>query len=117
MKNALIKIIAVAALAFVLAMFLPWWGAALAAFAVELLLGKEGGKAFLTSFLGIFILWLVAALYIDAQNNHILSAKMASVLPLGGSYIVLVLVSAIIGGLVAGVAGAAGVELKKALAK
>lgn len=115
--NALIKIVAVAALAFVLELFLPWWAIVIAALAVELALGKKGGKAFLTSFAGVFILWLGFALYLDAKNEHILSTKMASVLPAGGSYLALAFITALIGGLVAGLAGATGVELKKAIAK
>jgi hypothetical protein len=112
-----IKIVLVAILAYMFEQFLPWWSVAIAAFVVELAIGQDKGKAFLSGFLGIFLLWFIAALIIDNANEHILSTKMAAVLPLGGSAIAIILVTALIGGLVGGLAAASGIELKKALAE
>lgn len=113
----LTKIFLIAALAFVLEQFLPWWSIAIAAFVVEVALGAPKGKAFVSGFVGIFLLWSIVAFLIDSANEHILSTKMAAVLPLGGSAIAIILVTAIVGGLLGGLAAASGVELKKALAK
>jgi len=113
----LIKIILIALLALLLEMFMPWWSIAIAAFAVELAMGQPKGKAFLAGFLGIFILWFTNAFVIDMQNEHILASKVANILPVGGSVIVLILVTAVIGGLVGGLAAATGRELKRAVAK
>ena len=111
------KIFLIAVLAYVLALFLPWWSIAIAAFVVEVVMGAPKGKAFLAGFFGIFLLWSVVAFMIDSANEHILSTKMAAILPLGGSAIAIILVTAIVGGLLGGLAAASGVELKKALAK
>jgi hypothetical protein len=46
------------------------------------------------------------------KNQGILSAKIASVLPLGGSAVLLILVTAIVGGLVAGFAAMSGSYLR-----
>ncbi len=40
-------------------------------------------------------------------NNHLLSQKVAVILPLGGSAILLIILTAFIGGLVSGFAGLA----------
>ncbi len=115
--NLLIKIVLIAVLALLLEMFMPWWSIAVAAFAVELAMGKPKGKAFVAGFAGIFILWMANAIIIDMQNEHILAGKVAKVLPMGGSVVVLVLVTAVIGGLVGGLAAATGRELKRAFVK
>ncbi|UPT68246.1 MAG: hypothetical protein M0D57_06250 [Sphingobacteriales bacterium JAD_PAG50586_3] len=113
----LIKIILIAVLALLLEMFMPWWSIALAAFAVELAMGQPKGKAFAAGFLGVFILWFAHAFIIDMQNEHILAGKVANILPMGGSIILLIVVTAFIGGLVGGLAAATGRELKRALVR
>lgn len=91
-------------LSFAGALFFPWWIIAVAAFAVAALIHQRPLKAFLTGFFALFVLWGSQALYLDAQNQHLLATKVASVLPLGGSYIGLILLTAFIGALVAGMA-------------
>ena len=49
----------------------------------------------------------------DAENGGILSQKIASVLPLGGSTILLILITGFIGGLVAGLAALSGSYVRK----
>lgn len=113
----LIKILLIAVLALLLEQFMPWWSIAIAAFAVEFGMGQPKGFSFLSGFLGIFILWLANAYLIDMQNDHILAGKVAKLLPMGGSVAILLFVTALIGGLVGGLAGASGRELKKAFVK
>jgi hypothetical protein len=103
----LIKIILIAALAYLLEQILPWWSIAIAAFAVEVAMGKPKGLSFISGF-------VIVAYIIDMKNEHILAAKVAEVLPLGGSTLAILLVTATIGGLVGGLAGAAGREFKRA---
>ena len=78
------------------------------AFIVAALIHQRAGKAFLSGFLGLFLLWGILAFIIDQNNQHLLSAKVAELLPLGGSSFLLILVTALIGGLVAGLAALAG---------
>jgi hypothetical protein len=61
----------------------------------------------------LFLLWAGMALVKDAANEHILSAKVATILPLGGSYLVLILVTGIVGGLVSGLAALTGSYIRK----
>jgi hypothetical protein len=89
-------------LSFAGALFLPWWIIAVAAFLVAALIHQRPLKSFLAGFLALFILWGAQAFFLDIENEHLLATKVAAILPLGGSYIVLILVTAFDGGLVAG---------------
>lgn len=96
---------------FVAGIFLPWWSIALVAFLVCLFLQRHLFAGFAAGFLAMFLLWGILALWIDLKNDSILSQKIAAVLPLGGSSLLLVLVTALAGGLVAGMAGLTGSAL------
>lgn len=104
----LVSILLIALLSFALGLYLPWWSLAMVAFIVAALIHQRAGKAFLSGFLGLFLLWGILAFVIDQGNQHVLSHKVAALLPLGGSSLVLILVTALIGGLVAGLAAMAG---------
>lgn len=108
----IVSIILTAVLTFIAGLFLPWWSLAIAAFIVGVLVHQSAGKAFLSGFLGVFILWGGLAWWIDMKNDGYLSAKVAGLLPLGGSSILLILVTAIIGALVAGFGAMSGSFLR-----
>jgi hypothetical protein len=93
---------------------LPWWSFVFTSLIVALAVHQRAGRAFLSGFLGVFFLWAGMALLKDAANDHILATKVAQVLPLGGSYLVLILVTGVVGGLVSGAAAMAGSYLRKA---
>src|SRR5579871_4805072 len=99
------SILLTALLSFVLGLYLPWWSIALSAFAANVLIPIAPWKSFLSGFLGIFILWGALATVIDSNNNHILSQKIAQIFPLGGSFVLLIIVTALVGALVGGFAG------------
>lgn len=67
----------------------------------------------MSGFLGVFLIWGILAWWIDAKNNSILSQKIAQLLPLGGSSVLLILLTAFIGALVAGFAGLTGSYIRK----
>ena len=108
----LVATVLTALLAFISGLFLPWWGIAITSLLVAVLVHQKTGKAFLSGLLGVFILWVGLAWWIDMKNNGVLSKKIASVLPLGGSSLVLILVTGLIGGLVAGMAAMSGSFLR-----
>ena len=93
-----------ALISFVACLFFPWWSIALAAFLVAALIHQQPGKAWLAGFLGLFILWTVLAIWKDNSNEGILSNRIAELFPLGGSSFMLILVTGLIGALVAGMA-------------
>ncbi len=108
----LVAILLTALLAFISGLFLPWWCIAITSLLVAVLVHQKAGKAFLSGLLGVFILWAGLAWWIDMKNNGVLSKKIASVLPLGGNSLVLILVTGLIGGLVAGMAAMSGSFLR-----
>lgn len=107
-----VAIILTALLSFISGLFLPWWGIAIIALLVAVLIHQKAGKAFLAGFLGVFILWAGLAWWIDMKNNGVLSKKIAGILPLGGNSLLLILVTGLIGGLVAGLAAMSGSYLR-----
>jgi hypothetical protein len=105
-------ILLTAMLSFAGGLWFSWWIIAIASFLIALLIHQRAGKAFLAGAIGVFLLWGILAWWIDMKNEHVLSKKIAEVLPLGGSSFLLILVTAIIGGLVAGLGAMSGIYLR-----
>jgi hypothetical protein len=100
-----IALVVIALLSFVAGVYyLPWYSIAIIAFLVSALIHQKPLKSFLCGFLAIFILWGLLALVIDVKNEHLLSSKMATVFKLGSNGTIMILLTAFIGGLVAGLA-------------
>ena len=106
MRN-LLHIALVLLLARVLSFFMPWWSLALAAFVVALIMARKSGSAFLSGFLGIFLLWGGYAFFYNQQNDGALAAKMGDLFG-GLSPILLVLITAFLGGLLGGLSSLSG---------
>ena len=89
-----------------------WWFFAVVAFLVAALIHQKAYKAFFAGFLALFILWFVLAFWMDLSNEGVLSVKIASILQLDGSKWLLMIVTAFIGGLIAGFAALSGSYLR-----
>jgi hypothetical protein len=103
-----------ALLAFAAGLFFQWWVLAITSFIVGVLIHQRAFIAFLSGFLGVAALWGGLAFWMDLQNQHILATKIASVLPLAGSPVYLIGVTALVGGLVSGFAAMTGSYLRVA---
>jgi hypothetical protein len=103
-----ISVILIAVLSFALGLYLPWWSIAIAAFVVTALLHQRPRISLLAGFVALFLLWFFLATVIDMRNQHILSRKLALLLPLGGNSFLLTLITALVGGLVGGLAALSG---------
>jgi hypothetical protein len=88
----------------VVSFVLPWWIVAIISFLSALFIAKTSAHAFWSAFTAIFIVWTVMALFKSVPNNHMLATRMAHVFPLGEQWIVLLLITAVMGGLVSGMA-------------
>ena len=108
-----VSVLLIAIFSFALGLYLPWWSIAIAAFAVTALIHLRPAPSFLAGFIAIFILWLLIAWIIDVRNQHILSRRMASLLPLGGNTFLLLLITALIGAIVGGCAALSGSYLRR----
>ena len=96
--------------------FLPWWIVAIAAFLPALFIGKTPAKAFFAGFSAVFVVWAGMALYKSFPNDNMLAKKVATLMQLP-NWILLLVVTAIIGGLVGGMSALSGVLVKRAFAK
>lgn len=105
MNKKYISFIATVVLAIFLAQFLPWWSVMLAAFISELIFNLKRSAIFFVPFFAVAFYWAVYAYILSSSNDFILAEKIAVLLPLGGSPYVLIVVTAFIGGIAAGVAG------------
>ncbi len=95
-------------LSFISGLYMPWWGFAVVSFGVSALIGQKPGWSFLSGFIALLLLWGLLAYWIDSRNGGILSRKVAQIIPLGGSSLLLIAVTAFIGALVGGGAALAG---------
>lgn len=100
---------------FAAGLYLPFWSVALVSFSVAAFIYQKPGMAWLTGFVSILIFWGLLAFWIDAQNDSILSTRMASLFPLGGSSGLLILITAVVGAIIGGLAALAGSFLRKYL--
>jgi len=98
----------------VVSFVLPWWIVAIISFLSALFIAKTSAHAFWSAFMAIFTVWVVMALFKSVPNNHILATRMAHVFPLGGNWIALLLITAVIGGLVAGMAAMSAYLIRQA---
>jgi hypothetical protein len=109
------SIILTALLSYAIGLFtsLPWWSFAITSLVVAMAIHQKPFKSFAAAFISLFLLWGILAVMIDSANEHILSKKVAQILPLGGSSVVLIIVTGVVGGLVAGFAALTGSYLRK----
>lgn len=104
-------------LSFISSYLLPWWAAAVIAFLAAWFAGKASGKAFWSGFGAIFILWVILALMKSIPNDNMLATRVIQLFPLPHQWVLLLLITALIGGLVGGIAALSGVLTKKAFSK
>lgn len=97
-----IALFSIAVLSFVAGLYAPWWSIAVVAFLVSLSVAQKPGSSFLSGFMGVFLLWLMMALFINAANGSILANRIGGMLGVGQSPVLLAFITALAGGLVAG---------------
>jgi hypothetical protein len=108
MKNFILSVILIAVISAIGEMFLPWWIIAVVGFGVGYFLPLKPGSSFLSGFTAVFLLWVAYAFMLTHANNDILAKKVAMLLSLKGHVMALLLVTGVIGGLVAGFATLSG---------
>ena len=108
MKKNLINFLFTLIIAIILSQFLPWWHVMVAGFVSALFFSLNRSAVFIIPFLAIFLFWIAYAFWLSNANDFILAQKIAVLLPLGGSSLVLLLITGLIGGIAAGVAALLG---------
>ncbi|MEZ0540804.1 hypothetical protein [Fibrella arboris] len=111
----MIPILLIALLSVLAQLILPWWSVALVTFAF--CFGRPLGwrRAFLYSFLGVGLVWLGYAAMQHLQSGGVLTSRMSEVMKLPANPIYLLLITPVIGGLLAGLAGLAGYWVRQAV--
>lgn len=100
--------------------FLAWWIIAPIAFLLSSSLGENAKHAFWSGFSALFVLWTCMALLRTLPNENLLANRVAEMLTLPAAsynWIILILISATVGGLVAGFSALAGYHFKQSFKK
>jgi hypothetical protein len=100
----LVSLLLIMLLSFAAGLYLPWWTIAITSFLVVALIPQRPGAAFLCGFTAIFLLWAALSFWLSFQNNHILAHKISLLILSIDNPLLLILVTALIGALVAGFA-------------
>ena len=109
----LISILLTALLSFAACLYFPWWSIAISAFIVAVLLPQTPGRSFLSGFFAIFILWAGLCLFISFKNHHILTHKISLLIIKIDNPILIIILTALIGAIVAGFSALTAAYLRK----
>jgi hypothetical protein len=100
----IISLILIILLSFASCLYFPWWSIAIVAFVVVALIPQKPVMAFLCGFGALFLFWTLLSLWISSNNDHILAHKVSVLFLKTDSPFLLIIVTGLIGGLVAGFA-------------
>jgi len=106
--------IVIAILCFLLQMIAPWWVIIVVAFVTCGIIGKTGKIAFWQSFFAIFLLWIGYSLFKSLPNDNLLASRVAAMTGVKLWWILL-LITGLISGLVAGISGYCGYHFRMAM--
>lgn len=117
-----LRFILILVLGYPTGLLLPWWGIAIVAFLVGAILSEKRrrrvfakkqppARSFLAGFLAIFLLWGGMAFFLNSQNESFLAGKIAQLItenpPIPG-HSLLILSTALIGGILGGLSALTG---------
>ena len=91
----------------ILQFFTPWWTVSVVPFLVFIWRPLPSFRAFLISFIAIALLWFAYGLYLHISSDGAMSNRIAQIFSLPNG-ILLLLVTALVGGLAGGFSGLAG---------
>ena len=100
--------------------FLPWWIIGVVVFLLACGIAKNAFQAFMSSFFALFVLWIGMGLIQSIPNQHILANRVAQMFMLpeqSFNWMIMLLITGIIGGLVAGFSALAGFYCRQVLKK
>jgi len=109
----MISLVLTALLSFAACLYFPWWSIAIVSFIVAALIAQRPGRAFLSGFIALFLLWGGLSFWISSNNDHVLAHKISLLLLQMDNPNLLIFLTAFIGALVAGLAALAGSYLRK----
>lgn len=108
--KTLVKILFIVVFGYIASLYLPFWSVAAVAFVGSLLIRTSATSSFFSGFLAIFLVWSALAYMIDQETGSLLTDRVAQIF-MGIPGIALVIITGVIGGLVAGLGSASGALL------
>lgn len=113
----LASLIISALLSYALGLFLPWWSVMIVGLLIGFLIPQKRVFSLMAVFLGVALFWGLFAFYISNANDHVLASRVSVLVIKRNDPILLVLTTALIGGLSAGMAALTGRSLAILLKK
>ena len=110
-----VNLILTSLLTFAFGLFLPWWSLVIASFLVAFASGQKLFLSILAGFLGVFLLWGIMAWMISIGNEHILAHRMSRIIIKQDNPTLLVLLTALIGGVLGSISAWSGASLRSLL--
>lgn len=101
--------------AFGLHFIFPWWCIVIPCFLLAAWSKLGLAKSFFAGFIGIAVLWGIYSIYKDLGNDGIMSEVVAGIFSLNSGAL-MILITAILGGLIGGMAATAGSSLRRIFA-
>jgi hypothetical protein len=87
-----------------------WWLVMIDCFVAAWLVGKSSLASFLSGFLGVLVVWLGYALFVNSQNEGLLLGRISELLGLGKTMIIIITV--LVGSLAGGMSALTGYHFK-----
>ncbi len=109
----LLSILLTLLLSFGACLYFPWWSIAVVSFIVAVFIPQKTFISFIAGFIAIFLLWYILSFWISARNENILAHRISLLILKSGSPYYLILLTAIIGAIVAGSAALSGALFRK----
>lgn len=101
--------------------FFPWWVSGIIAFAFACYKAKSASQAFKSGFLALFVVWVGMGLVQTIPNDHLLANRIGAMFMLPADFrlnwLIILLVTGIIGGLAAAFSALAGFYSRRAFCK
>lgn len=104
----IVSILLIALLSYAAGLYLPWYSIAIAAFVVAALVPQKPWVSFVAGFVAVFLLWGGLSAVISNANEHVLAQKLSQLILKTNSPALLIVLTACIGGLVAGMGALTG---------
>lgn len=111
MIKFIVSLIICPILAYSLGLVLPWWSVAIAGLLTGFFIPQHRLIAFLSTFLGVFLLVGLLIFYISNANEHILAQKIGLLVLKNNNQLLIIGASALIAASVAGISAITGRSL------
>lgn len=111
MMKFIVSLIICPILAYTLGMMLPWWSVAIAGALTGFFIPQNRFLSFLSTFLGVLILYSSLIFFISNANNHILAQKIGLLVLKNKNELLIIIVSGVISAIVAGISALTGRSL------